>query len=432
MFITTRLTTSYAQAILSRWRMHRLIGLLLAGALLTSFVMSALGDRTIPERPHALPPSPRPLVNRCAADPSGLAVPRDAWGKPLDYWHTCGTQIVDRDGRPVHITGIAWYGMELEGGAPQGLNVRSYQSILDTVKALGYNVVRIPFSSASIQPGHVPTNINYTLNPDLRGLTSLQVLDRIVDACHQRGLKVILDHHRISPASPPPLWHDDRYSTAQWIADWQDLAARYLGDDTVVAVDLQNEPYGATWGTGDPQTDWRLAATEAGDATLEVNPYLLVFLQGIGTYNNQEYWWGGELRGVATAPVHLRLPGRLVYSPHEYGPSVYPQRWFFTPDYPSDLPGIWREHWEFIVERGIAPVVVGEFGSPDYDYGVDGTWQRVFLSYLAEHQIGFVAWALNPDAPDTGGVFTKDWKAVNTARQAIFAPYLGRGLSSHA
>jgi len=426
-----QVATSYVRTVLTHWRLHRLIGLLLAGAALAGFLATAIGDRQPPTLPHQVlpaPPSVVPQPNGCVADPSGVPLPRDSFGRPLDYWHTCGTRIVDRTGRSVHIAGIAWYGMELAGGAPEGLTVRNYQSILDTVKALGYNVVRIPFSSESIQPGHVPTDIDYTLNPDLRGLTSLQVLDRLVDACQERGLKVILDHHRISPWSTPPLWHDSTYSTDQWIFDWQRLAARYLGDDTVVGFDLQNEPYGATWGTGDPQTDWQIAASQAGNGVLAVNPYLLIFVQGIGTYNQQVYWWGGELQGVATAPVHLNRPGRLVYSPHEYGPSVYPQTWFFTPDYPSNLPAIWQEHWEFIVERGIAPVVVGEVGSPDTSFDVGGTWQRVFLSYLDDHHLGFVAWALNPDAPDTGGVFTPNWKSVNNARQEIYAPYLGSAL----
>lgn len=314
--------------------------------------------------------------------------------------------------------------MELSGGAPQGLDRRSYQSILQQVKALGYNVVRIPFNSESIQPGHQPSGIDYRLNPDLRGLSSLEVLDRIIVECHRLGLKVILDHHRISPWSVPSLWYDGSYSQDQWVADWQRLAQRYQGNDAVIAFDLQNEPYGATWGGGDPRTDWRLAATRAGDAVLAVNPRLLIFVQGIGKEHGVYYWYGGELQDVARAPVHLALPGRLVYSPHEYGPSVYPQAWFYTPDYPSNLAGIWNLHWGFIAERGIAPVVVGEMGAPETGYDVGGTWQRAFLSFLNEHQIGFIAWALNPNSSDTGSVFENNWRTINTARQALYSPYL--------
>jgi hypothetical protein len=36
------------------------------------------------------------------------------------------------------------------------------------------------------------------------------------------------------------------------------LAGRYRGNPTVIGADLDNEPHGAaTWGDGNPQTDWR-------------------------------------------------------------------------------------------------------------------------------------------------------------------------------
>ncbi|HVC32872.1 MAG TPA: glycoside hydrolase family 5 protein [Chloroflexota bacterium] len=406
---------------------RRVIPLVAALILLLGFAFTARGDHPFP-RPHrrlAIAPAPPPRP--CAVDPARRPVPRAPDGQPLDYWHTCGTQIVDRTGREVHIAGVAWSGMELAGGATQGLDRRDYGAILEDVKALGYNVVRVPFNSESIQAGSMPSGINYQANPDLRGLSSLEVLDRIVAECGRLGLKVILDHHRIDPWDVPALWYDQSYSQAQWIADWRRLAERYSGNDTVVGFDLQNEPYAATWGDGNPATDWRLAATLAGNAVLAVNPRLLLFVQGIGKHQGVDYWYGGELQDVARAPIHFAVPGRLVYSPHEYGPSVYPQGWFYAPDFPSNLPAIWDLHWAFIAERGLAPVVVGEMGAPQTGYGVGGTWQRTLLSFLERRDIGFIAWALNPDSSDTGSVFEGDWQTVNAARQALYAPYLSRG-----
>jgi aryl-phospho-beta-D-glucosidase BglC (GH1 family) len=365
-----------------------------------------------------------PALRPCAADPARLPAPTAAGGRTLDYWHTCGAQIVDREGRPIIITGIAWSGMELAGNAPQGLDRRNYAAVLLDVKELGYNVVRIPFDSQSVQAGEMPIGINYQANPSLHGLTSLEVLDQIVVACRDLGLKVILDHHRIDPWSKPPLWYDSTYSQDQWVADWKRLAQRYRNNDAVIGFDLQNEPYGATWGTGDPATDWRLAATRAGNAILQIDPYALIFVEGIGVHQGTYYWYGGELQDVAHAPMALAVPGRLVYSPHEYGPSVYPQTWFTVPTYPSNLPDIWNLHWGFIAESALAPVVVGELGAPQTGFDSGGIWQRAILSFLAYHDIGFVAWALNPTSSDTGSVFQKDWTTLNSAREALFAPYL--------
>ncbi len=407
-------------------------------AVAVTMLLSVVGSRTLP--PPLPPPAPaprivvskpvlapKPPVSPCARDPGLPAGEATSLAGHLNYWHTCGTQIVDQNGKAVNVTGVAWAGMEVANGVPGGMDQRSYGAILETTKAMGYNVVRIPFSSAAIQPGFRPTGINPRLNPDLVGLSSLDVLDRVVEECGALGLKVILDRHRITPYYAPPLWFDASYSEDQWVADWVRLANHYNGNDTVVAMDLDNEPYGANWGTGDPHIDWRRAATRAGDAIVKANPRVLVFVEGIGTYGNrQTYWYGGELRGVMTSPIRLARPNRLVYSPHEYGPSVYPETWFSSPQFPGNLPAVWNDHWGFILQRGIAPVVVGEMGAPQVGYDAGGTWQRSFLSFMDQNHVGFLAWALNPGMSDTGSVFDPDWHTINGPRESLFAPYLRR------
>ena len=82
------------------------------------------------------------------------------------------------------------------------------------------------------------------------------------------------------------------------------LAPRCTGDSTVIGFDLHNEPRNpACWGCGEVSLDWRLAAQRAGNAILEMNPNLLIVVEGVELHNNQSYWWGGNLKGVAEAPV---------------------------------------------------------------------------------------------------------------------------------
>jgi endoglucanase len=169
-----------------------------------------------------------------------------------------------------------------------------------------------------LDAGSTPNGIDFGQNPDLRGLSAFEVLDRLVAGARTRGLRIILDRHRPDANAQSALWYTGAYDEARWIRDWITLARRYRDDPTVIGVDLHNEPHGAaTWGDGNMATDWRLAAERAGNAVLAVNPDLLIVVEGIERYAGTSYWWGGNLRGARTAPVRLPVPGRVVYSPHD-------------------------------------------------------------------------------------------------------------------
>ncbi|HZS93894.1 MAG TPA: hypothetical protein VFA78_03790, partial [Chloroflexota bacterium] len=58
--------------------------------------------------------------------------------------HAAGTQIVRSDGTPVRLVGFSWYGAESVDFVVGGLDYQPYESILATVKADGYNTIRIP------------------------------------------------------------------------------------------------------------------------------------------------------------------------------------------------------------------------------------------------------------------------------------------------
>ena len=84
--------------------------------------------------------------------------------------HTNGGSIVDAAGQTVTITGVNWFGFETSTFAPHGLWARNYKSMLDQIAASGFNAIRLPYSNALFRPGNTPNGINYTLNPDLKGL----------------------------------------------------------------------------------------------------------------------------------------------------------------------------------------------------------------------------------------------------------------------
>ncbi len=373
----------------------------------------------------------------------GAGAARAAAGAPratapgAGYWHTSGRQILDSANRPVRIAGINWFGFETSNYVVHGLWTRDYRSMLDQVASLGYNTLRLPYSDDILKSGTVPNSIDFSggKNTDLQGLNSLQVMDKIIGYAGQIGLKVILDRHRPDAGGQSALWYTASVPESTWIADLKALAARYAGNPAVIGIDLHNEPHDpACWGCGDSSVDWRLAAERGGDAVLSVNPALLVFVEGIQTYNGSSYWWGGNLQGAGAFPVELNVANRVVYSAHDYATSVSSQPWFTDPSFPNNMPGIWDKNWGYLFKNNIAPVWVGEFGTT-LQSATDQTWLRTLVGYLRPtSQYGadsfqWTFWCLNPNSGDTGGILGNDWTTVDTVKDSylssVKAPLFG-------
>jgi endoglucanase len=271
--------------------------------------------------------------------------------------------------------------------------------------------------------GSAPNGIDLAKNPDLAGLSPLQLLDKIVDGAKARGLKVILDRHRPDASGQSNLWYTAGVSEQRWIDDWKMLALRYAKDPTVIGFDLHNEPHGAaTWGSDVQATDWRLAAERAGAAVQAVNPELLVIVEGVETVDGQDTWWGGNLRAAKRSPVRLPVADHLVYSPHEYPASVALEPWLFAPDFPANLPAVWDESWGYLVAEDIAPVWIGELGTK-YETAGDKAWLATLASYVVRTDMSFAFWCLDPDS-STGGILQGDWQTTESAKQAVVAPML--------
>ncbi|MGA2889693.1 MAG: cellulase family glycosylhydrolase [Terracidiphilus sp.] len=362
----------------------------------------------------------------------------NAWCQGTGYWQTSGNKILDSNGNEVRIAGINWYGFETTDFIIHGLWAQDYHTILNDIKSLGYNVIRMPFSNELVESNPVPTNFAASasagfVNTDIDGLTGLQVMDKVIQNAGNIGLRVILDNHRSEAGNSNEangLWYTSAYPQANWIADWQTMVNRYSsfkdpqGNPIVIGVDLRNEPHlviggestGSCW-TGDTATsgsytgcpvtntaqNWPVAAQAAGNAILAINPKLLVFVEGIDCYSGSCDWQGGNLAGVATNPLVLSVPNQLVYSAHDYGPNLFEQPWFNSSTTDASLDAIWNKYWGYINAAGTAPVWVGEFGTDNSSTdiqstaaGSEGQWFEGLAAYIrANPTINWTYWALN-------------------------------------
>ncbi|CAO3434913.1 hypothetical protein [Azospirillum doebereinerae] len=354
------------------------------------------------------------------------------------FLHTDGGQIVDSAGNSVKLTGINWFGAEGYAFAPQGLWMDSYQNHMDRMKSLDFNVIRLPFSDAMLDAGRKPTGIDYAKNPDLKGLTSLEVFDRIIAYADKIGMKIILDHHRSgdgASSNENGLWYTDRYPEATMIANWKMLAQRYAGNDAVIGADLHNEPHGAaTWGDGNTSTDWARAAERIGNAIQSVNKDWLMIVEGVEIVNNNWYWWGGNLLGQKNYDVDFNVGNKLVYSVHDYGPSLHMMDWFKASDFPNNMPATWDRMWGNLIKSDQHPVLVGEFGSR-METAIDKAWMPKLIQYMngdwdgngsidlakGDQGASWTYWAWSPGSGDTGGIMTSDWQVDTTKYNAIKA-----------
>lgn len=283
----------------------------------------------------------------------------------------------------------------------------------------------------------------------------------------------MIDIHCATTASnghQHPLWYDNNYSTEDWLEALSWVADYYKDDDTILAIDLKNEPHGtadqidimAKWDDSTDPTNWKYAAERGAAAVLESNPNLLVMVEGTEVYPkfedgndwtspNIDYsrypysyyhhtWWGGNFMGVKDHPIDLgKYQSQLVYSPHDYGPLVYDQTWFYD-GFNQDtlMKDVWHDNWFFILEDKIAPLLMGEWGGfMDDQHDTDGRnrqWLTALRDLMIKNRIHHTFWCFNENSGDTGGLLCndfQDWDEVkyNFVKEALWQDENGKFIS---
>ncbi len=369
------------------------------------------------------------LPVEAAADAPAVPAPLPAL--PL---RTTSRWIVDANGKRFKLVSVNLYGAESKDFVVAGLDKAALGDIARTIRALGFNSVRLPWSNEMFETNPLVDPARLSANPSLVGGHALDLLDAVVGALAFEGLVVILDNHRSHAdwccdlAHGDGLWYAPGYPEASWIADWQGIVARYASQPAVVGVDLRNELRTCTacgtgcacltpvWDGSGSTVDWRAGAERGGNAVLAVNPNLLVVVEGVN--------YALDLTGIYSHPLTLSVPGRLAYSAHDYVFSHAPYATYA--EMKTDL----GDAWGYILTQNqpfTAPVWVGEFGtdhsSPSNVNGTTGAgfWFENLREYLTEADIDWSYWAINGTeasgysrtlgAEETYGVLDTSWSA---------------------
>ncbi len=399
-----------------------------------------------------------------------------------DWLHCKGNKIYDMYGNEVWLTGANWFGFNCSENVFHG-SWYDVKNILNSVADKGIGLLRIPISTellyswmtgkpnkvssvtAANDPPYMVLNPDF-YDPETDGTkNSMEIFDIIMGYCKELGIKVMIDIH--SPDAHNSghmyeLWYGKDTETAgvvttkMWIDTLVWLTDKYKNDDTIIAMDLQNEPHGkrgytgdkcpsnmAKWDDSKDENNWKYAAETCAKAILAVNPKMLIVIEGVEQYPKTEKgytydtpdvwgatgdaatwygaWWGGNLRGVKDYPIDLgSLNSQIVYSPHDYGPSVYNQSWFdknFTTQ--TLLDDYWYDTWAYINDQNIAPLLMGEWGG-HMDGGKNQKWMELLRDYMIENRIHHTFWCINPNSGDTGGLLGNDWSTWDEAKYGLF------------
>ena len=293
---------------------------------------------------------------------------------------------------------------------------------------------------------------------------SMEIFDIIMQKCKKYGIKAFIDIH--SPDANNSghnyeLWYGKAGITTElWIDTLVWLADKYKNDDTLIGYDLKNEPHGkrgytgdkcpdtiAKWDDSTDENNWKHAAETCANAILEVNPNALIIIEGVEQYPKTDKgftydtpdiwdapadkspwygaWWGGNLRGVKDYPVVPESgTSQIIYSPHDYGKSVYAQTWF-EKDFTTQtlLDDYWYDTWAYINDQDIAPLLIGEWGG-HMDGAENQKWMELLRDYMIDNHINHTFWCLNPNSGDTGGLLGNDFKTWDDEKYGLFEPSL--------
>lgn len=360
-----------------------------------------------------------------------------------DWLSVKGNRIVDKDGKQVWLTGVNWFGYNTGTNTFDGLwNSR----LAPTVKAVadhGFNLIRVPISAELINQwaaGEYPkANYNNAYNEELNSMNSLEIFDYFLVLAEENGIKVIPDIHSAETDASGHnvnLWYTDKVSTDEYYAALEWMAERYKDNDTIIGYDLKNEPHGkpnegknaAIWNDSKDSNNWKYVAETAASKVLAKNPNVLILVEGTEIYpikkggnysstdSNDYYfnWWGGNLRAVADYPINLgKYQNKLVYSPHDYGPTVYEQPWF-QKDYTYDslMKDCWYDNWLYIHDKGTAPLLIGEWGGFMREPNLK--WMTCMRQLISTYHLNHTFWCLNANSGDTGGLLLDDFTTWDT------------------
>jgi hypothetical protein len=342
-------------------------------------------------------------------------------GKAVGPFSVHGTRVLGHGGRVFVSYGITVAGLQWVSW--QAFLKSDLEMIAATADGWCANTVRLQLSQDNLL-GPNGTRFDRAYMTAIKSEVSLAENDHLV---------VVLNDN--SEFAPRATWNSQHGPTAATETFWKDLA-RIYGRDPQVIFDLFNEPRTYVVGMSQAQ-EWRLWLN-GGHFRGEFYPFGMAKLADYvrNTLGARNLFWvqgpyySYSLAGMVSNHAVLKVSGAVYAVHHPAG---------------SRDTASWEADFGYLVTRGVAPVVAGEWTNYEPKPTLNPTWQRSscwpdaptavpeFLQYLAAHGIGLSAYQLQPgvliksddNLTDPTTIDAQTWSCLSQAE-----PQPGQGAGS--
>lgn len=261
------------------------------------------------------------------------------------------------------IKGISWFGFETEYKNLMCTWSHDIEWHLNTIKQIGFNYIRLPFSLEYIIEGN------------------WKEMDIFFEKSKELGLDVVLDFHRLHSSHQSAKPYDNVYTFDDFLFGWKTILERYKDFDNLKAVDIFNEYQSGNY------VEWNNLARQI-ISFIETN-FPERFQYFVGGTN-----WGGNLHNMDLSD--LPYYSRIRYSIHKY---------WFSDSEPYD------EKWDYSFGDHKPVINVGEWGYMS-EVKSETEWAERFVEYLRENDLrDTFFWTYSHNSGDTGGILLEASKS---------------------
>lgn len=236
-------------------------------------------------------------------------------------------------------------------------NPKTTKSMIDTVKAAGFNAVRIPVSW------------NDHMNGDTIDSAWMDRVNEVVDYAIDNGMYVILNVHHDDYTWLNPSKADEAKVKARLVKIWEQIASRFKDYDEHLLFEGMNEPR-----IVGGQDEWTGGTEEEREV---INNLFAAFVETVRKSGGNNATRSLIITGHAAAIDEKAVKGikvpdddHIIVSIHAYAPYSFALDQSGTSTFSDSDKSELDKNFDFLkstfIDKGI-PVIIGEFGSLNKD-----------------------------------------------------------------